>query len=423
MAFLLTSTLLAGLAAAQSVGEAPEVHPKLTTWKCTVADGCVSQETAIVIDSLSHWVHQKDDQSQGCGNWGSAPNATVCPDVETCQENCIMEGVSDYEAYGIFTDGGALTLKHLREDGSVSSPRVYLLNEAEDEYEMIKLTGQEFTFDVDGSKLPCGMNGALYMSEMAADGGLSELNTGGAAYGTGYCDAQCFTTPFINGVGNIEGKGSCCNELDIWEANARSTHLAPHPCNITGLYECTGDECAFDGVCDKNGCGYNPYRVHQFEYYGPGYTVDTARPVTVVTQFPADDEGKLKEIRRLYVQDGRIIKNAVIAVEGLPEYNYVTDEFCAATGSDRFMDLGALGGMGDAMTRGMVLCMSIWWDEGGHMTWLDSEEAGPCKEGEGDPKNILEVEANPTVIFSNIKWGEIGSTYKPECKKKSKRSL
>ncbi|CAI4217470.1 unnamed protein product [Parascedosporium putredinis] len=338
MAFLLTSTLLAGLAAAQSVGEAP-----------------------------------------------SAPNATVCPDVETCQENCIMEGVSDYEAYGIFTDGGALTLKHLREDGSVSSPRVYLLNEAEDEYEMIKLTGQEFTFDVDGSKLPCGMNGALYMSEMAADGGLSELNTGGAAYGTGYCDAQCFTTPFINGV-------------------------------------CTGDECAFDGVCDKNGCGYNPYRVHQFEYYGPGYTVDTARPVTVVTQFPADDEGKLKEIRRLYVQDGRIIKNAVIAVEGLPEYNYVTDEFCAATGSDRFMDLGALGGMGDAMTRGMVLCMSIWWDEGGHMTWLDSEEAGPCKEGEGDPKNILEVEANPTVIFSNIKWGEIGSTYKPECKKKSKRS-
>jgi hypothetical protein len=111
-----------------------------------------------------------------------------------------MEGVSDYEGYGIFTDGGALTLKHLREDGSVSSPRVYLLNEDEDKYEMIKLTGNEFTFDVDVSKLPCGMNGALYLSEREETGARSELNTGGASYGTGYCDAQCFTTPFINGV-------------------------------------------------------------------------------------------------------------------------------------------------------------------------------------------------------------------------------
>lgn len=38
------------------------------------------------------------------------------------------------------------------------------------------------------------------LSEMEADGGLSELNQGGAARGTGYCDAQCYTTPFVNGV-------------------------------------------------------------------------------------------------------------------------------------------------------------------------------------------------------------------------------
>lgn len=48
-------------------------------------------------------------------------------------------------------------------------------------------------------KLPCGMNSALYLSEMLADGGKSELNRGGAYWGTGYCDAQCYTTPFING--------------------------------------------------------------------------------------------------------------------------------------------------------------------------------------------------------------------------------
>lgn len=111
-----------------------------------------------------------------------------------------MEGVSDYSSYGVTTEGSSLHMKHLRADGSVASPRLYLLAGSEDKYEMLQLTGKELTFDVDVSKLPCGMNGALYLSEMADDGGQSALNTGGAAYGTGYCDAQCFTTPFINGV-------------------------------------------------------------------------------------------------------------------------------------------------------------------------------------------------------------------------------
>lgn len=199
MALLLVSSLV-GLAAAQSVGESPEVHPKLTTWTCTLADGCTAQDTAVVLDSLSHHVHQKDDESLGCGTWGNAPNATVCPDVETCQENCVMQGLSDYEGAGVYTDGGELRLRQLGDDGSETTPRVYLLAEGEEKYEMLKLTGMEFSFDVDVSRLPCGMNGALYLSEMEEDGGLSELNTGGAAYGTGYCDAQCYTTPFVNGI-------------------------------------------------------------------------------------------------------------------------------------------------------------------------------------------------------------------------------
>jgi cellulase len=44
------------------------------------------------------------------------------------------------------------------------------------------------------------MNGALYLSDMDPTGGLGRLNKAGAAYGTGYCDAQCFTDPFLNGV-------------------------------------------------------------------------------------------------------------------------------------------------------------------------------------------------------------------------------
>ncbi len=74
-----------------------------------------------------------------------------------------------------------------------------------------------FTFDVDVSDLPCGMNGALYLSAMEMDGGRSKLNPAGATYGTGYCDAQCFnTSAFINGVANVNELGACCNEMDIW---------------------------------------------------------------------------------------------------------------------------------------------------------------------------------------------------------------
>jgi cellulase len=88
----------------------------------------------------------------------------------------------------------------LREDGNTNAIRLYLLNAAGTEYEMLKLAGSEFSFDVDVSKMPCGMNGGLYFSEMAANGGKSDLNTAGAPYGTGYCDAACGVTPFVNGV-------------------------------------------------------------------------------------------------------------------------------------------------------------------------------------------------------------------------------
>ena len=40
---------------------------------------------------------------------------------------------------------------------------------------------REFTFDVDVSKLACGLNGAVYFSEMKANGGIGiGDNTAGA---------------------------------------------------------------------------------------------------------------------------------------------------------------------------------------------------------------------------------------------------
>lgn len=54
-------------------------------------------------------------------------------------------------------------------------------------YEMFDLENAEFTFDVDVSALPCGINGAVYFTQMDSDGGLSKYsgNTAGAEYGTG----------------------------------------------------------------------------------------------------------------------------------------------------------------------------------------------------------------------------------------------
>ncbi|KAF1972849.1 glycoside hydrolase [Bimuria novae-zelandiae CBS 107.79] len=400
--YTLAVAALLGLAAAQSLGTASkEVHPKLTTWKCTKARGCKSQSTALVLDSATHSIHQKNDTTKKCGNWGSGPDAAACPDEATCAKNCVIEGISNYADYGVTTKGGAVTMKMFGKKG-VASPRIYLLAADKQKYEMIKLTGQEFTFDVDVSKLPCGMNGALYMSEMEAAGGKSALNPGGAAYGTGYCDAQCFVTPWLNGVGNIGKKGACCNELDIWEANKVATQVAPHVCSKDGIYGCTGEECTKTGVCDKNGCGKNPYTTDK-SYYKPGGKVDTSKPFTVVTQFPASN-GTLQSVIRKYVQNGKVIEDAASTIP-------MDDAYCTKNGATDYMRLGGMKGMGGAMSRGMVLAMSIWWDEGGFMNWLDSGNAGPCNATEGDPKVIRQVEKAPSVVFSQIKWGEIGSTF------------
>jgi hypothetical protein len=48
-------------------------------------------------------------------------------------------------------------------------------------YQMFNLIGNEFTFDVDLSQLPCGLNGALYFVSMPQKG----QGTPGAKYGTG----------------------------------------------------------------------------------------------------------------------------------------------------------------------------------------------------------------------------------------------
>ena len=107
----------------------------------------------------------------------------------------------------------------------------------------------------------------------------------------------------------------------------------------------------------------NPYALGNKGYYGTGLTVDTKKKVTVVTQFPAVN-GTLKEIRRLYIQDGKIIKNAAVNITGEVAYDSINTEYCSRPGGGQYIPLGGMKGMGDALGRGMVLAFSIWWDQG-----------------------------------------------------------
>ncbi|CAK7237588.1 hypothetical protein SEUCBS140593_010024 [Sporothrix eucalyptigena] len=413
---------LGGVAVAQQIGTAvPEVHPKLPTMFCTTSGGCKTMQTSLVTDALSRNLHAVGNPSLAC----NVANHTQCPDPTTCSKNCALEGIN-YEAIGVSTTGNSMTLRLFNGSGSsvqTLSPRVYLLAEDDKNYQMLKLANQEFTYDVDMSKVGCGVNGALYLSEMDESGGRSAANPAGAQYGTGYCDAQCFNTTFINGLANFNNSGACCNEMDIWEANNAATAMTPHTCTGEGLFLCTGDQCGrtASAVCDKNGCGINPFRAGAKNFYAPGGSVDTSKPFTVVTQFISADNtttGALSEIRRMYIQNGKMISQATKSTNGTTTtlsstatgLGTITEDFCTQNGATDFVRLGGLQGMGKSLARGMVLIFSIWDAPGDFMTWLDSGSAGPCSATQGDPKIIASNNSDAAVTFSNIRWGDIGST-------------
>ncbi|KAJ4298961.1 hypothetical protein N0V90_004205 [Kalmusia sp. IMI 367209] len=398
---LFTATLLAATALAQVPGPlTPEVHPSLTSYTCTKSGGCQALNTSVVLDSAYRWLHNVDGYSN-CITSGF--NETFCPDVETCAKTCSLEGV-DYASYGIRTSGDALTMNIYKTDPAtnvttLSSPRVYLLKDDET-YDHFSLLNKEFSFDVDVSNVPCGINGALYFSEMNQKGDQNELNKAGAKYGTGYCDAQCPTVNFIKGEVRSAATVMRVTKVFVTKMAATSTPIATE----------TKPTTALEG----------------------NYTVDTGKPFTVVTQFITSDgsaNGTLKEIRRLYVQAGKVIQNAKVNVPGLDPADSISDEYCTKQkqvfgGQDDTARQGGLKQMGEAIRRGMVLAFAIWDDAGSYMGWLDQDPypadadsskpgvgRGPCPTTGGRPADLIKQYPNARVVFSNIKSGEIGSTY------------
>jgi cellulase len=144
LVYVLAGGFLLSLVAGQMPDNIAKNHPKLpnTTYKCTKGGGCIAQNTALVLDASSHRIYQSSAPDFNCGDWGSSANVTACPDEEICQQNCILQGIPDYTKNGVYADGSDLTLLMLSRDGITEySPHVYLLNEAEDAYEMLQLTG------------------------------------------------------------------------------------------------------------------------------------------------------------------------------------------------------------------------------------------------------------------------------------------
>ena len=454
---IVVTTIICAIVNGQQAGtNTPEVHPALTIQSCTKSGGCQSEAKSVVIDSNWRWVHTVSGY-QNCYT-GNAWDTSLCPDGPTCAKNCALDGADYQGTYGVISSGSSLKLNFVTHGPySVNiGSRLYLMD-SESEYKLFKLKNKEFTFDVDVSKLPCGINGALYMVEMDADGGMGKYqpgNTAGAKFGTGYCDAQCpHDIKFINGEGNCEDwvpsptdknsgighYGTCCNEMDIWESNSISTAYTPHVCTVVGQTRCEGSACGDDasgerhtGVCDKDGCDFNPYRLGDKTFFGPfpNYTINTMKPLTVVTQYittDGTDNGDLSEIRRLWVQNGKVIQSENVTVGG-QKYNSVTDGFCNAQKQEFGdpNDYEKRGGnkiMGASLDRGMVLVMSLWDDHAVHMLWLDSDyppnkspsspgvARGTCPITSGVPEDVESQHPDASVTYSNIKYGELGSTY------------
>ena len=108
------------------------------------------------------------------------------------------------------------------------------------------------------------------------------------------------------------------------------------------------------------------------------------------------------------------------------QYDSISDNMCNATKAafgdqNDYVNKGSMKSMSDALGRGVVLVMSLWDDHASNMLWLDSTyptdstqpgaARGFCSIDSGDADVVEAQSPNSYVKYSNIRVGEIGSTY------------
>jgi cellulose 1,4-beta-cellobiosidase len=434
----------AALAATQQVGTFQrETHPKLS-WKRCDETGCKTVNGEVTIDANWRWIHNSSD-TQSCFQ-GQMWNDWVCSSNEECAEICALEGADYVNTYGVKTNGDRISMAYyVPFSFSYNANSRILLMDTETSYETFTLLNNEISFDVNVSSVECGIKTSLYFVGMDADGGSAKfpVNKAGAKYGTGYCDASCPRNNKFNGAeANFENwqpslqdefqgagyQGSCCAEMDVFNSNAHSYSLTSKPCEQVDYQVCEGDWCNYQSSgqsilpvqCDNVGCGYNPYRLGQTDFYGKGKTVDTKKPFTVVTQF------RPSGVTQYFIQDGKRIETPGPSYPDFPEQSGLNEDYCQAlpyafNELDRFNQVGGFHKHNEALSRPMVLTLAITDDAWMHnldldATWpLDAAgqpgaARGPCSGEDSDPYITRGQWRNARVEWSNIRFGTIGST-------------
>ena len=372
------------------------------------------------LDQNWGWTHSKKDININC--FPSSWDNNLCSDPIKCWNNCAIEGIPQTQwenTYGLISspDASSIRINYVTDGpyGQNVGARLYFLNTI-GEYKGWDLLNREFSFTVDVSNVPCGLNGALYMIEMPVNPEGFNINNP-ANYGLGYGDAQCaLDIKWLRGFANTNKTGVCSNELDIWEANSQGTHLAIHNCKDTGVFYCKNDkDCGitdrYSSMCDKDGAYYNPYQSGNTTLYGRGtsFSINTLKPFEVITQFITDnnnDNGNLISIKRFYKQDNKLIFGGELNDDIINKQKKLFKE------RNIHEEFGGMKSFGQSMKRQHVLSVSLWDDSAVNMLWLDSTypvnsnapgaKRGPCN-GNQDPSYLRQQFKNSYVIFSDIK--------------------
>ncbi|GAB9474548.1 hypothetical protein Gpo141_00011668 [Globisporangium polare] len=91
--------------------------------------------------------------------------------------------------------------------------------------------------------------------------------------------------------------------------------------------------------------------------------------------------------------------------------------------TDDYAAKGGLKQMTKALKNGLVLTMSLWTDHDANCLWLDSSyplsrsptelgvTRGTCATTSGVPAQVEAQSPDATIKYSNVRVGEIGSTY------------
>jgi len=278
-------------------------------------------------------------------------------DIEASCATSVSPGVLSYTVGSSATTGYLIQAGGANSWGPVSAsgsqitigkgPRFYLANSCASSFgptvfSAVKVLGGSITFTVDISKIGCGENAAFYLLSMPASSAGSN--------GDYYCDANC--------VG-----GSCCTEMDLFEANRHAIQITPHHCTS-----------ATSG-CDAGGCARNTQSISKG--FGPDstFTINSASPFTVKISFNGNP---LTSITSVISQSSKSI-------------TLTHDGGCGS---------GYLSAVGTMLGQGMVPTWSFW---SGSMGWLDSPA---CSSDTS--------EVTGSFIFSNlIVGGSVVSTTGP----------